>query len=169
MNCCAFCPSGRTIAFGGHDASIHFVSFNNGEPAEQVMRLSGLPLCDMQFLSPTVLVAGGHDCNPVLFAGAPWRFVDSVDKKSEAAAAVAATSGAAAARAMFQAKSSQGQDAKKTSSDAWKKHQSPITSMQRLAAPGSSTCTSFSSTALDGRVTHWDLTKASHIDNSVLA
>ena len=169
VNCCAFSPTGNTIAFGGQDSSVHFVSFNGGpDPLEQIIRLNGLPLCDMNFLSDNALIAGGHDCNPMLFAGSPWRFVDYVDKKVEGAAVKASSTGAAAARAMFQAKTSQGQNSKKDSADAWKKHQSPITSLQKLPDPGSSSSTAFSSTALDGRVTHWDLAEISHIDASIV-
>ena len=163
VNCCAISPTGSTVAFGGQDSSIHFVSIGAADPVHQVIPLNSLPLCDMAFLSDASLIAGGHDCNPMLFAGAPWRFVDDLDKKIEANAGAAAASGtAAAARAMFEKKT-----VPKPTSDAWKKHQSPITSIQKLSPPGAATCTSFSSTALDGRICQWDLTRLDHLTGKI--
>ena len=81
--------------------------------------------------------------------GARDRDANLAAKKAEAEASSGTLSGAAAARAKFQAKSSTGQQ-KKDTSGAWKKHQSPITCLQKLAVAGSTQCSNFSSTALDG-------------------
>jgi hypothetical protein len=51
----------------GHDSTIHFVSDVGPTPRAHSLSLRHLPLRDVLFLSETRLVAGGFDCNPMLF------------------------------------------------------------------------------------------------------
>jgi len=53
VNACAWSPSGRSLAFAGHDASVVVVTFpeGGGEPTEQVMRLGEMPLTSLCFVS----------------------------------------------------------------------------------------------------------------------
>ncbi|CAK9202143.1 unnamed protein product [Sphagnum troendelagicum] len=64
---CHWSPSGNSLAFVGHDSTIHFVSDVGPTPRAHSLSLRHLPLRDVLFLSETRLVAGGFDCNPMLF------------------------------------------------------------------------------------------------------
>mmetsp|Transcript_30708 Transcript_30708/g.71020 ORF Transcript_30708/g.71020 Transcript_30708/m.71020 type:complete len:385 (-) Transcript_30708:202-1356(-) len=161
VHCVDWSPSGNVLAFGAHDSSLHVVTFGGGAPVTQVVRFTFLPLCTVKFISDAAILGGGHDCNPAVFAdtGAGWAFSEFCDKKPAAEKkAEVATSGAAAARAMFQNKTKTGQTQSKESmnDNSWQKHQSPVTFMQQLN-PASSTCSEFSTTALDGRIAVWKL------------
>jgi actin related protein 2/3 complex subunit 1A/1B len=158
VNAVAWSPSGSVLAFAGHDSSIHFVTFGDSGPVCRVTRFKDLPLCALYFPSESLLVGGGHDFNPMMFtggssAGAEWTSLGFLDRK-KADEAKASTSGVAAARALFQNKSTRGQDAGAEGDTLWTKHESCIRSVTRMA--GSRIATS----ALDGRLVVWDLAQA---------
>ena len=142
----AYSPSGASLAFAGHDASISVVT--NGQV--QTIKLPCLPLTQLLFLDEAKLIGAGHDANPALFAKTnAWAFSRFLDEKKEAE--TKAASGVAAKMAMWQAKdktgSAQGASAGST---AWKKHQGPVTCLKKSAA-------GFSTTACDGRLVAWAL------------
>ncbi len=60
----AYSPSGASLAFAGHDASISVVT--NGQV--QTIKLPCLPLTQLLFLDEAKLIGAGHDANPALFA-----------------------------------------------------------------------------------------------------
>ena len=65
----AYSPSGSTLAFAGHDASIHFARFDGGgAPTVQTIRFPFLPLCQLLFTDEATLVGAGHDANPAVFS-----------------------------------------------------------------------------------------------------
>ena len=160
----AWSPKGETLAYAAHDASVHFARVDSGEAVvTAAVRLDGLPLTTLLFVSEKALAGAGHDFVPVLFApadgnpaGATWALAAELDKKPEKKAAAAEThlGGAAAARAMWQTKAKTGQTTSTAADDDWKKHQSPVTFMQPLAGDGE-TWTHFTTSGLDGRLATW--------------
>lgn len=72
MQCVEWSPSGASLAFACHDSSLHVVTFPDGtknNAVQQSVRFASLPLLTLKFINETALVGGGHDCNPMLFAG----------------------------------------------------------------------------------------------------
>ena len=158
VNAVAWSPSGNVLAFSGQDSSIHFVTFGPSGPVCRVTRFKELPLCSLYFPSDSLMIGGGHEFNPMLFsggssAGAEWNSLGFLDRK-KAEDAKASTTGVAAARALFQNKSSRGQETQAEGDVLWTKHESCIRSITKFGGP------KFASSALDGRVVVWDLTKA---------
>jgi actin related protein 2/3 complex subunit 1A/1B len=124
------------------------------------MMRSYLPLNVVTFISERAVVAGGHDMNPLVFTAdgsGNWSFLQLLDQKTEAAKTNAPTSGVQAARALFQNKTSRGQESKAEGDELWTKHENAITCIQRMGRSTDPTCTRFSTSALDGRVVVWDL------------
>lgn len=98
--------------------------------------------------------------NPLVFtanASGQWSFLQLLDQKKEVAKSNAPASGVQAARALFQSKTTRGQESKQEGDELWTKHENAITCIQRLAPSTDPTCTSFSTSALDGRIVVWDL------------
>lgn len=158
VNAVAWSPSGNVLAFAGHDSSIHFVTFGGSGPVCRTTRFKELPLCSLYFPSDSLLVGGGHEFNPMMFtggsnAGAQWSTIGFLDRK-KTDDSKASTSGVAAARALFQNKSSRGQESLAEGDMLWTQHESCIRSVTRVV--GSKMATS----ALDGRVVVWDLSQA---------
>ncbi len=83
----------------GHDSSIHFVNFVNGQPIVQIIKFKDLPLNKLLFLSDKAVVGSGHEFNPTLFVlGAnEWGYHSKLDQKKEDKQA-APTGGIAAAK-----------------------------------------------------------------------
>ncbi|CAN0366880.1 unnamed protein product, partial [Phaeothamnion confervicola] len=114
------------------------------------------------FLGEKALVGGGYDMNPLLFtanSNSDWSFSKALDEKSAVSAAGGAGgSRMASARAMFQAKSSRGSsDGGNAAEDLWTQHANAITSLCALGAASDPTCSTFSSTGMDGRLVVWPL------------
>ena len=132
------------------------------------MRLSELPLMSLCFVSETACIGAGHEFNPIAFTkqGAGWAIAGKLqeepkeEKKEEAVAA----SGASAARAMFakmdSAKKAPASGGAKKVDTSWKSHQSAVTCIKPFGAPaGSASFPCLTSTAMDGRLVVWDLSK----------
>jgi actin related protein 2/3 complex subunit 1A/1B len=143
LNDCAWSPCGSALAFVGHDALLHVATFNPATPGApptiQTVKCPTLPATRILFLSPTALVTAGHSMNPELFTctssaekgagGAQpptWSFASYLDKKPDAGASAKATTGIAAARAMFANRVSKGQSAGSPDTEVWTKHHNAI-------------------------------------------
>ena len=150
----AYSPSGATLAFCGHDSSIHFASFGGGEPVVQTIRFSFLPLMQLIFLSETSVVGAGHDMNPAVFAKSDaWSFSKFVDEKTKAKEEEVDANSVGAKMAMWQNKDKMGQagGAATDDSTAWLKHQAAITCLKPYGP------NQFSTSAADGRLITWSL------------
>jgi len=160
VNAVAWSPSGTSLAFAGHDSSLHVATFSSSsKPVVQSIRFRDLPLNALIFASEASIVGGGHDFNPLLFtregAGGSWSFVRRLDEKKDDKSA-AATSGVSAARQLFQNKTRVGQDAKSEGDTLWTQHDNAITCIGNFSkAPGP--VEKISTTGLDGRLVIWDL------------
>ena len=151
----AYSPSGSTLAFAGHDSSVHLVSFGQ-EPIVQTLRLSFLPLLQLVFVSDEKLLGAGHDMNPAVFEkknGSSWSFTDFLDKKPEKKAAVSTGSDVKSRMAMWQNKDKTGTTAGAKADDAtsWLQHQGPITCLKSFSP------SQFSTTSPDGKLVIWDI------------
>jgi len=171
----AWSPGGFRLAFSGHGSSVHFVQLLAGaEPVVQTVYLDGLPYLDMDFLSENCVVAVGFDRNPHLFAvtsgdqtNPVWSYADAVDKKEEKKEEKkASTSAFAASRQAFSAAVDKGHSVsggpKKAESTIDTVHQNTITGLQVFRV-ADKPATTFSTSALDGRVVFWDVSKKKHI------
>ena len=65
----------------------------------------------------------------------------------------------AAARALFQNKSTRGQDFKAESDTLWTTHENAITCLQSVEADRDGRISRFPSSALDGNIVIWELNK----------
>lgn len=130
VNAVAWSPSGDSLAYAGHDCTLHVVVFGEaGSPVVRVLQLRGLPLSCLVFLTEKTVVGAGYDFEPIAFiesANKNWTQFCSLDTDNTRGTSIktAASSssslpppppesggGVAAARAMFQSKASRGQDA----------------------------------------------------------
>jgi actin related protein 2/3 complex subunit 1A/1B len=148
-------PSGNTLAFTGHDSSIQFVDFTTqGDKAlVESIRFQQLPIEDCRFVSETALVGVGHEMNPLLFSkkSGSWAFDRKLEeKKVKEMKEAKATSGVAAARALFQNKTKTGQDSAKKGDKLETTHETSISCMQILETG------KFTTTAMDGKMVFWD-------------
>ncbi|KAG0556798.1 hypothetical protein M758_11G077200 [Ceratodon purpureus] len=152
-------PSGNSLAYVGHDSSIHFVTDVGPTPRARSLSLRHLPLRDVLFLSETRLVAGGFDCNPMLFGSektGDWEFISFLDEVKLPEEPKSDTLFAAAKGKFKWLGSESSEESTLTTT-----HHSCIT-MLRPRVPLSErspdkAITLFSSSGLDGRVVIWDL------------
>lgn len=80
-----------------------------------------------------------------------WKFLQFIDQKPQETSSVQ-SSGVAAARALFQSKTSRGQESKSESDVLWTQHEAAISDMKTLKDPFM-----VSTSAMDGRVVVWNL------------
>mmetsp|Transcript_6385 Transcript_6385/g.12261 ORF Transcript_6385/g.12261 Transcript_6385/m.12261 type:complete len:379 (-) Transcript_6385:2067-3203(-) len=152
----AWSPSGNTLCFAGHDSSLHIASLSAETGAmmpHQVVRFRELPLTCLTFISEKAVVGAGHDFNPLVFTTSgdgEWSFLDKLEKKKEEAVKES-SSGFAASRALFQNKTTRGQEAKSEGDSLWTTHEGTVSDIC-LHSPGK-----ISTSALDGKVVMWAL------------
>lgn len=159
----AFSPSGDTLAFCSHNATVSFVDVVSGT-APQVVRLSDLPLTQLTFLPDGSLLGVGHCYEPLLFTrtAAGWAFAGKLKGK---AAEKAATGGNFAnARNMFQTQSATGQSSLARESDKSSgMHGNQVCGLQVFNSSIGANAAEFTTSALDGKIVFWtrdDLTAA---------
>lgn len=154
----AWSPSGNSLCFAGHDSSLHIASFNEhtagGVIPHQVIRFRELPLTCLTFVSEKAVVGAGHDFNPLVFTctsgDGDWAFLDKLEKK-KVEAVKETSSGFAASRALFQNKTTRGQEKKSDSDTLWTSHEGTVSGISMYNDK------TISTSALDGRVVVWDL------------
>ena len=67
----AFSPSGNAVAYVSHDSSVS-IAYPTGEGAPPILinvRTPLLPFLSLVWTNENEIVAGGHDCQPILFHG----------------------------------------------------------------------------------------------------
>lgn len=155
-------PTGSVLAYVGHDSTICFVKITGRTSSSQVLTLQGLPLRDVLFLSENRLVAGGFDCNPMLFVGdnkGIWRFSRYLDEQKSTARDIKSGSQFSEAFGKFygHAKHGTSVDGVEPSKVHGGSHENCITSFAPIPAGGNQAQHAFSTSGLDGRVVIWDL------------
>jgi actin related protein 2/3 complex, subunit 1A/1B len=158
INAMAWSPSGTTLAYASHDSAIHFADFSSGAAVVQTIKFAELPLRSLIFVAEKAIIGGGHDFNPSMYTheGGAWKFKKKLDEKK--ATSASAASGVAGARALFQNKTSRGQEGSKEGDTLWTQHENAITDIQDASPAGSvGPLKKISTSALDGRLVIWDL------------
>ncbi|KAJ7746941.1 actin-related protein ARPC3 [Mycena maculata] len=159
----AFSPSGDVLAFASHDSSISIV-YPNG-PTIYNIRISSLPFVTLTWTSEDSIVAAGHDCQPVVFAGSEggWQGVGSLDDSTSAkAAAPRAGVGRlnSAAFSTFRDADTRGQSHSGASAPADTKlltvHQNTITSVRPYEYGSGGRVVKVSTSGVDGNLVIWD-------------
>jgi len=147
--------SGNRFAFVGHDSTIGFVDVSKGSPGEvQILKIPFLPLQDLLFLTENSLVAGGHDCELVVFAnsGGSWAFSNTIAQKKEATAQK--TSGTQKAFELFKNKVEVGANTNVQTLSTL--HQNCITCIcPYKVIESSGDVKEFTTSALDGKLVLW--------------
>jgi len=158
VNAVAWSPSGNVLAFAGHDSSIHFATFSPAGPVVSTVRFKDLPLNRLLFVSERAVVGGGHDFNPIVYTnnGSTWSLLKRLDERKEEKSQ-AATSGVSAARALFQNKTSRGQEAKSETDVLWTQHENAITDICICAPVRGGAVTKISTSGLDGHLVFFDI------------
>ncbi|KAH9945822.1 actin-like protein ARPC3 [Epithele typhae] len=75
----AFSPSGDVLAFVSHDSTVNIVY--PGGPTVFTIKMSSLPLATLTWTTEESIVAAGHDCQPLVFAGntTGWEAIGTLD------------------------------------------------------------------------------------------
>eukprot|EP00298_Acanthocystis_sp_HF-20_P003191 c13556_g1_i1.p1 GENE.c13556_g1_i1~~c13556_g1_i1.p1 ORF type:complete len:389 (+),score=149.04 c13556_g1_i1:50-1168(+) len=134
-------PSGKYIAYAGHDSTISFVTVQGPDSTTQTIKRPCLPFRSILFLSDSAVVAGGYEMNPNVFteSGGQWSFKGKVDKEDT-------QKEAGGIRSVFQ---------KQVGEDLKTKHQNSISEIRAMKTSGSEV-TQFSSAGLDGIIVCWE-------------
>ena len=137
MHSVGFSPSGNSLAFAAHDSSITVVYPSApDQPPQAIITVTTpmLPFMSLTWLNENELVAGGHDCQPVVFQGDinGWKLGYSVDDPSKS---VRGAEGESSALNMFRRMDLKGKD---STSDANLRtlHQNTIVYVPQLTSCG---------------------------------
>jgi len=149
----SFSSDGDKVAWVGHDSSIAVASAKNGM-AMMKLKTNFLPLLSITWISSTSLLAGGHDCVPVIFQVDPVGNISGGVKLEEDKKVEPVITGAGGAMRMFRNKDRVGQEV--VDSNLNTTHQNQITDI-RILGGSKSSAESVSTTAGDGRLCIWDL------------
>ncbi|KAI1794672.1 actin-like protein ARPC3 [Ganoderma leucocontextum] len=182
----AFSPSGDALAFAGHDSSINVVY--PGGPAVYNIKLSILPLVTLTWTTEESIVAAGHDCQPLVFAGnqGGWELTGSLDESQSSKSSSGPRSGFGGASpvgrlnssafATFRNAAERGisnapgspTGASSAESEIFAVHQNTITSVRPYSGvPGQ--IAQVSTSGVDGKLVVWDATAITPISATGLA
>jgi len=144
----SFSPSGNQCAWVSRSSTIEFLHCETPDLKTQVIKLRGLPLSSLFWANETTVLAGGHDCTPVLFQGSPlnYNYVRDLDAGESATLNKANSS----AKAVFEKKTNLGLDSNEDNDTSLPtKHQNRIIEIIRHSP------TSFSTVGCDGNQIIW--------------
>jgi len=154
----AFSPSGDVLAFASHDSSIS-IAYPGG-PVHTI-RMPTLPLVTLTWTSEDMIIAAGHDCQPMVFNGsdAGWQEVGTLDDGSHAGSKAAPSAVGrlkTGAFETFRKADSRGQSSLDTTDTKLSTiHQNTITSIRPFEGAGGEV-TKVSTTGVDGKLVIWD-------------
>jgi len=162
-----FSPSGDVLAFVSHDSSISIV-YPSG-PTIHTIRLNSLPYVTLTWTAEDSLVAAGHDCQPIVYAGseAGWQAIGTLDDTSAAGGAKAggARSGPvgrlnSAAFNTFRNADTRGQTSSSSAGEGDTElltvHQNTITSVRPYEVGADGRVARVSTSGADGKLVVWD-------------
>jgi len=162
----------NNLSFAGHDSSISIVY--PGGPTIVNIRISSLPFVSLTWTAEDSLVAAGHDCQPIVFAGseAGWQAVGSLDDTTAPKSSGVSKFGASgvgrlnsAAFNTFRNADSRGQSSlvsgqTSTGTELMTVHQNTITNVRPYQSHGGSV-TKVSTSGVDGKLVIWDVSNVS--------
>lgn len=165
----AWSPSGNVVAYSSHDSMLHFATLGqSAEPTVQMLRLTGLPLCALLFLSDTAIVGVGHDLNPFIFnlsrTSNQWSLYCTLEKDSvlplsasAAGAPLQSENSVSKARELFKSKTIRGQDFKAESDALKTTHERLINCLNDATTVRGKGVSVISTSGLDGKLVTWSL------------
>lgn len=148
----SFSPEGDRLAWAGHGSSISVA-----DPARRsvvTVKTALLPMASLIWAAPNSIVAVGHDCLPVLFAGndrGEWQFVEKLDQGQKKISGANNT-----AFNKFRQLDSRAQQSDQAVVELNTIHQNTVTSC-RLYEGDRHQVTAFSTSGVDGRLVVWDV------------
>lgn len=157
-------PSGNSLAFVGHDSSLHIVNDVGPTLTPHSLRLRHLPSHDLLFLSESALIAVGYDCNPLLFSSGSdgnWNFVAQLDEVKVPETSTRVATQFSDAFGKFDAQTRRGENPENVEPSRAPNthHRNCITSIIPMTRTEDGIVTKFSTSGLDGRVVLWDASK----------
>ncbi|WVZ73137.1 hypothetical protein U9M48_021482 [Paspalum notatum var. saurae] len=154
-------PSGKTLAFAGHNSMIYFIDEVETAPAAQNLALRDLPLRDVLFVSERTVIGVGFDCNPMIFVADEtglWSFVRFLDeRKATPSTSKASQLSEALGKLYGQSKQGTSSDTVEPSKPRGGAHENCITCIVPLRKGSDGTTKRFSTSGLDGKIVVWDL------------
>ncbi|GJM87352.1 hypothetical protein PR202_ga03298 [Eleusine coracana subsp. coracana] len=154
-------PSGKTLAYAGHNSMIYFIDDVGTSPAAQNLALRDLPLRDVLFVSERVLIGVGFDCNPMIFAADEtglWSFVRFLDERKAAPSTSKASQLSEALGKLYgQSKQGASSDTVEPTKPRGGAHENCITCIVPLRNGSGRASKRFSTSGLDGKIVVWDL------------
>jgi len=160
-------PSGNRFAFVSHDSCMTIVDVSPANvqgfvqqkeaPATigdiQTVKLAFLPLCDLLFINEDSIVAGGHDCSPLVVncTGGTWGFSSLIQGKADPVEKK--TGGTKQAFELFKNKVEVG--ANSNAQELSTLHQNCITCLAPFSSQGTSV-KQFTTSGLDGKLVLWN-------------
>eukprot|EP00271_Cylindrocystis_brebissonii_P022945 TRINITY_DN9090_c0_g1_i1.p1 TRINITY_DN9090_c0_g1~~TRINITY_DN9090_c0_g1_i1.p1 ORF type:complete len:403 (-),score=47.19 TRINITY_DN9090_c0_g1_i1:1032-2240(-) len=167
-------PSGDSLAFAGHDSTLHVLS-NLGNASEdlvapQIVYLRDLPFLDLTFFSETLLLGVGFDCTPMLFSrdkeSGLWSLLRSLESKGGVGANASKDIGGGTvnrqfldARGKFEELPSRGGGPLESALSRHRHHRAPISCVAVLASTTADVIR-VSTSGLDGRIVVWSFQQA---------
>lgn len=144
-------PNGQMIAFAGHGSTLHFVDIAGGACNVFNLNCDCLPYNHIAFVNDTTAVAVGYDLVPTTFtkSGSEWKKGKELDDQ-KAGGPAKATTGAAAARNMFQTADSKAATTAEVVTEIKTQHTNVITDV-KVAGGVVTTC------SIDGRIIQWKI------------
>ncbi|PSS05612.1 Actin-related protein 2/3 complex subunit 1A like [Actinidia chinensis var. chinensis] len=155
-------PSGKTLAYVGHNSMIYFVDEVGPAPSAQTVAFRDLPLRDVLFVSERMVIGVGFDCNPMVFAADErglWSFLRFLGERkiSSSGAKYGSQFSEAFGKLYGQSKHGISNDIGEASRSRGGIHENCINCIVPVKKEGQSTNTRFSTSGLDGKVVTWDL------------
>jgi len=147
-------PSGNRFAFVAHDSTATVVDVSSGSPGDvQTVPLAFLPLSDLIFTNENTVIAGGHDCSPLVLScsGGQWAFSNLIQMKKDPVEVK--TGGVKQAFELFKNKVDVGANTNVQTLSTL--HQNCITCIAPYEGKGSEV-SKFTTSALDGRLVLWN-------------
>lgn len=146
-----FSPSGDKLAWVSHDSSINVVDMNTQDKVSRILS-TALPLNSVIWGSETAVIAGGHDCYPVLYnlVGDNIVFGAKLDVNNKKAG------GGISAMARFKMMDSRGGAESDNSTTLDTTHQNAIKELRPTKMAGAK-LKQFSSVGKDGKLVIWDV------------
>lgn len=144
----SFSPSGNQLAWVTRSSTIDFLHCETADLKTQVLKLRGLPLSTLFWPNESTVLAGGHDCSPVLFQGTPlnFQYIRDVDMGD----ALAKQSSTTSAKSVFEKKTNLGLDnGEENETTLPTKHQNRIIEIIRHSV------STFSTVGCDGNQIIW--------------
>ncbi|KAG8072922.1 hypothetical protein GUJ93_ZPchr0006g44222 [Zizania palustris] len=159
-------PSGKTLAYAGHNSMVYFIDDVETSPASQNLALRDLPLRDILFLSERMVIGVGFDCNPMIFSADEtglWSFIRYLDERKVTTSTSRASQLSEALGKLYgQSKQATSSDSVEPSKPRGGAHENCITCIVPLRKGNDTVVKRFSTSGLDGKIVVWDL--ENHMD-----